>query len=114
MQPIHKPEIQARIDRMKDADLFLHLEMTMGAYASHNDSTKHPAATFISNASVRYAQGSISGEGPYRVGLKTELGWIYSEGLTHVEETEQDRLILAGHDSQGKLVVALQLSREPF
>ena len=41
-------------------------------------------------------------------------GWVYTEGLTHFEQTDTDRLIMAGHDSQGKLVVALQLSREPF
>ncbi|MDN4618234.1 YojF family protein [Paenibacillus sp. PsM32] len=106
--------IQQRIDDLQDQDLYIHLEMTTGAYAAHLDSTKHPAATFISNATLRYIHGSISGEGPYRVGLKTELGWVYSEGLTHYEETEQERLILAGHDTQGKLVVALQLSKEPF
>jgi len=114
MQLINPSEIQKRIDLMKDQDLYLHLEMTTGAYASHLDSSKHPAATFISNTVIRYSHGSISDHAPYRVGLKMEQGWIYSEGLTHFEETETERLILAGHDGQGKLVVALQLSREPF
>ncbi|ASS66949.1 MULTISPECIES: YojF family protein [unclassified Paenibacillus] len=114
MQLINALEVQRRIDQLKDQDIYLHLEMTTGAYASHNDSSKHPAATFISNASIQYSQGSISGVGPFRVGLKMERGWVYSEGLTHYEETEPERLILAGHDSAGKLVVALQLSREPF
>ncbi|TLS51633.1 DUF1806 family protein [Paenibacillus antri] len=114
MQPIELGEIQRRIDSLKNQDLYLHLEMTTGAYAAHWDSTKHPAATFVTNAAVRYTHGSISGAGPYRVGLKTEHGWIYSEGLTHYEETETERLLLAGHDSQGKLVVALQLSGQPF
>jgi Protein of unknown function (DUF1806). len=114
MKPIDKADIQQRIDRLGGRDLYIHLEMTTGAYAAHWDSSKHPAATFINNAIVRYAHGSISGEGPYRVGLKLPHGWVYSEGLTHYEETESERLILAGHDSQGKLVVALQLSPEPF
>ncbi|QTH45556.1 YojF family protein [Cohnella sp. LGH] len=114
MQLIDKSIVQTMIDRLKERELYLHLEMTSGAYAAHFDSSKHPAATFVTNAGVRYSQGSISGEGPYRVGLKTVQGWVYSEGLTHYEETEQERLILAGHDSQGKLVVALQLSLEPF
>ncbi len=114
MQLIDKTIVQTMIDRLKERELYLHLEMTSGAYAAHFDSSKHPAATFVTNAGVRYSQGSISGEGPYRVGLKTVQGWVYSEGLTHYEETEQERLILAGHDSQGKLVVALQLSLEPF
>lgn len=114
MQLINQSEIQARLDQFKDQDLYIHLEMTTGAYASHLDSSKHPAATFITNAVIRYSHGSISGSGPYRVGLKMLQGWIYSEGLTHFEESETSRLIMAGHDSQGKLIVSLQLSREPF
>ncbi|MDQ0115127.1 YojF family protein [Paenibacillus harenae] len=114
MKPIHPGTVQSAIDKLKDQDLYIHLEMTSGAYASHYDSSKHPAATFISNAVIRYSHGSIAGNGPYRVGLKTEGGWIYSEGLTHYEENDTERLIMAGHDGQGKLVVALQLSRTPF
>lgn len=114
MQLINQSVVQDRIDQLKDQDLYIHLEMTTGAYAAHLDRSKHPAATFITNAVIRYSHGSISGNGPYRVGLKMAQGWIYSEGLTHFEENETDRLIMAGHDSQGKLIVSLQLSREPF
>ncbi|WP_379155134.1 YojF family protein [Paenibacillus sp. sgz5001063] len=114
MKPILPEDIQFRIDQLADQELYVHLELTTGAYASHLDSTRHPASAFISNAVIRYTQGSISGTGPYRVGLKTTLGWIYAEGLTHIDEMDKDRLILAGHDSQGKLIVALQLSREKF
>ncbi|OKP91462.1 YojF family protein [Paenibacillus sp. P32E] len=114
MQPIPPEDIQFRIDQLANQELYVHLELTTGAYASHLDSTRHPASAFISNAVIRYTQGSISGAGPYRVGLKTTLGWIYAEGLTHIDEMDKDRLILAGHDSQGKLIVALQLSRDKF
>lgn len=114
MQPIIPQNIQSHIERLAGQDLFIHLELTTGAYASHLDSTRPPASAFISNAVIKYTHGSISGTGPYRVGLKTELGWIYTEGLTHVAENETERLILAGHDSQGKLIVALQLSRTSF
>lgn len=114
MQLINPQDIQNRIDQLNGQDLFIHLEVTTGAYANHLDSTRHPASAFISNAGIRYTNGSISGTGPYRVGLKTEQGWVYAEGLTHVDETETERLIMAGHDSQGKLVVALQLSRDKF
>ncbi len=114
MQPIQPQEIQTRINSLADQDLYVHLELTTGAYASHLDNSRHPASAFISNAVIRYTNGSISGTGPYRVGLKTTQGWIYTEGLTHVDENEHERLILAGHDNQGKLVVALQLSRESF
>ncbi|RED59236.1 YojF family protein [Cohnella lupini] len=114
MQLIDKTELQPMIDRLINQDLYIHLEMTTGAYAAHLDSSKHPAATFITNAVIRFTHGSISGTGPYRVGLKMKQGWVYSEGLTHFDETDTTRLILAGHDGQGKLVVALQLSPEPF
>lgn len=114
MQPIQPQNIQTRINQLANQDLYIHLEVTSGAYANHRDSNKHPGSAFITNAVIQFKQGAISGSGPYRVGLKTEQGWIYAEGLTHVDEEEQDRLILAGHDNQGKLVVALQLSREMF
>ncbi|WP_018753497.1 YojF family protein [Paenibacillus sanguinis] len=114
MQPIQPQPIQDCINRLANQDLYIHLEVTSGAYANHLDSNRHPGSAFITNAVIRYTQGAISGGGPYRVGLKTEQGWIYAEGLTHVDEQDQERLILAGHDNQGKLVVALQLSRTLF
>lgn len=114
MKPIVPHEVQQHIDRLSDQELYIHLEMTSGAYAAHFDSTKHPAGTFLKNAVIRFAHGTISGNGPFRVGLKLPHGWVYSEGLTHYEESEQEQLILEGHDSQGKLVVALQLSKMPF
>ncbi|KIL34164.1 hypothetical protein SD71_21050 [Cohnella kolymensis] len=114
MQLIIQEEVQRKIDELKDQALYIHMEMTTGAYAAHFDTSKHPAANFITNAQIRYSHGSIAGVGPYRVGLKMENGWVYTEGLTHWEETETERLLLAGHDLQGKLVVCLQLSRKPF
>lgn len=114
MQPINAAEVQARLDQLRGQDVYVHLEMTTGAYAAHRDSTRMSASTFITNALIRYAYGSIEGEGPYRVGLKTEKGWVYSEGLTHWDPTDSERLIMSGHDAQGKLVVGLQLSKEPF
>lgn len=114
MQTINPAEVQSRLDALRDEDVYLHLEMTTGAYASHNDSSRHQAATFVTNAKIRYSGGSIEGNRLYRVGLKMAQGWVYSEGLTHWDAHDQERLILAGHDAQGKLVVALQLSRTPF
>ena len=114
MQPIDTADVQRRIHEFIDQDIYVHMEMTTGAYTSHHDTTKHPAANFISNAVIRFSLGSISGAGPYRVGLKMGKGWIYTEGLTHYDAAEEDRLLMSGHDGTGKLVVALQLSREPF
>lgn len=114
MKPINPVEVELAIQHLQEQELYIHLEMTTGAYAAHWDSSKHPAATFITNARIRYAQGSVAGNGPYRVGLKMEHGWVYSEGLTHWNGEDPDRLIMAGHDAQGKLVVALQLGKKPF
>ncbi|REK71162.1 YojF family protein [Paenibacillus paeoniae] len=114
MQLIQPIKVQQLIDKLKDQELYVHIEQTTGAYAAHMDSSKHPASSFLTNARIRYSHGAISGNGPYRVGLKMTHGWVYSEGLTHYEDMETERLILAGHDSQGKLIVALQLSPKPF
>jgi hypothetical protein len=114
MKPIDPQAVQSMLQSMKEQDVYVCLEMTTGAYAAHRDSTKMTAAAFVSNGMIRYSQGSIAGSGPYRVGLKTQTGWVYAEGLTHWEESETKRLILAGHDSEGKLLVGLMLGREPF
>jgi len=114
MQFIDREEVQRRIDELKDTDLYIHMEMTMGAYTSHRDDSVHPASNFIKNVKIRYVHGSLSESSPYRIGLKLDGGWIYAEGMTHWEETEKDRLIISGNDSEGKLITALQISREPF
>ncbi|MEC3641321.1 DUF1806 family protein, partial [Bacillus halotolerans] len=50
----------------------------------------------------------------YRVGLKTEEGWIYAEGLTEYTVDEENRLLMAGHLPGGKLAISLQISEKPF
>ncbi|HEY4392197.1 MAG TPA: DUF1806 family protein, partial [Paenibacillus sp.] len=40
MKLIDELEIQTRLDMLKDQDLYVHLEMTTGAYAAHFDSSK--------------------------------------------------------------------------
>lgn len=114
MKLINVDYIQDLINAFQDTPLYIHLELTTGAYAAHFDTSKHPAANFIRNAVITYSHGSIEGKGPYRVGLKMEHGWVYAEGLTHYVDDEQDRIVLAGINAEGKLVVALQLSKEPF
>lgn len=39
MLPIHPQDIQTVIDRLIGQELYLHLELTTGAYASHLDSS---------------------------------------------------------------------------
>jgi len=114
MQRIQTADVQRMLDLLKGRDLYIHLEITNGAYTAHRDKSKLSAANFIRNVRLLYTHGSISGIGPYRVGLKIGEGWVFAEGLTHWEETETERLILAGHDDDGKLVVSLQLSPQPF
>jgi hypothetical protein len=114
MERIDPQAVQRVLQALKDQDVYVCLEMTTGAYASHSDSTKFTASTFMKNGVARYSQGSIAGTGPYRVGLQTENGWLYAEGLTHYQEGETDRLILAGHDGEGKLVVGLMIGLAPF
>lgn len=114
MQPIEPQEVQKAIEKFCNKEVYIHLETTNGAYASHYDTTFFNAGGFIRNAKIRYTRGKITGNGPYRVGLKMENGWVYAEGLTDWEIDSKERLLLAGHNSDGKLAVALQLSEEPF
>lgn len=114
MEPISVKEVQKQIDLFAKQKLYLHLETTSGAYASHRDETFFSANAYIRNALIEYEHGKITGKGPYRCGLKLSIGWVYAEGLTHYEIDEDGRLLLAGHGFDGKLAVALQLSKTPF
>lgn len=114
MGPIQPEMVQAALDVFLRQDVYLHLETTNGAYAAHREGQAMAVCAYIRNGVVRYERGSISGNGPYRVGLKMENGWIYAEGLTDWELDVQGRLLLAGNDPDGRLAIALQLSREPF
>jgi hypothetical protein len=114
VKPIDPIKVQAEIDRLSHQDVYLHLETTNGAYATHRGSSKTNVGAFIKNGKINYQHGKITGEGPYRAGLKLEIGWVYAEGLTHWEVDDQERLLLAGHDDNGKLAVAFQIGKEPF
>ncbi len=46
--------------------------------------------------------------------FEMDHGWVYAEGITHWEVDDKERLLLAGHDNQGRLAVALELSLTPF
>jgi len=114
MEIIIKEQVQREIDRFANKDVYIHLETTNGAYASHYDKSFFSSGAYIRNALLQYEHGKITGNGPYRVGLKMSFGWVYAEGVTHYEIDENARLLLAGHDYEGKLAVALQLSEKPF
>lgn len=114
MKPIDIIEVQQKLQTMVNKEVFLHLETTNGAYATHNDEKFFSAGAFIRNAQITYTLAKITGDGPFRVGLQMPIGWVYAEGLTHFEVDEKDRLLMAGLDYDGKLAVALQISQTPF
>ncbi len=114
MELISVNKVQPLIDLFAKQPVYLHLETTNGAYASHKDETFFSANAYIRNALIQYEHGKITGKGPYRCGLKLEIGWVYADGLTHFEVDEHGRLLLAGHGFDGKLAVALELSKTPF
>ncbi|MBP3039189.1 YojF family protein [Bacillaceae bacterium Marseille-Q3522] len=114
MERVSLELVQKEIDRFAHKDVYLHLETTNGAYASHRNEKFFSSGAYIRNALVQYEHGKITGKGPYRVGLKMPIGWIYAEGITHFEVDKLGRLLLSGHDFEGKLAVTLELSEIPF
>ncbi|ODA40492.1 YojF family protein [Desulfosporosinus sp. BG] len=114
MNPIDKSIVQPALDNFLNRDVYLHLETTNGAYAAHNRESNMTVGAYIRNGRISYGRGIITGDGPYRVGLKMELGWVYAEGLTDFEMEQEGQLLLAGHDQEGRLAVALELSLHPF
>lgn len=115
MKPIEKEKVQHILEGFIDKQVYIHLETTNGAYASHNNEQAYNVGAYIRNANVSFTQAKIVGEGKvHRVGLKMEKGWIYAEGLTDWVIHEDDKLLLAGHDREGRLMVSLQISEIPF
>jgi|SRR5690625_779245 len=114
MKPINQKEVQNRLKDFLNKKVYIHLETTNGAYASHFDNKGYNVGAYIRNAEVNFTQAKIIGDGhTYRVGLKLAIGWIYAEGLTDWTIFE-GKLLLAGHDREGRLMVALQISETPF
>ncbi|MCD7033513.1 YojF family protein [Metabacillus sp. GX 13764] len=114
MKPIDKIQIQQYLDEKLNKPLYLHLETTTGAYSAHRNESNLTVVAFIRNAEITYEQAKITGNGPFRIGLKMPHGWTYAEGLTDFTIDEQDRLLAAGHHPDGKLAIAFQLSESPF
>lgn len=114
MEPIQKQEVQDCLNQFKHKTVYVHLETTNGAYASHFGNKGVNVGAYIRNAKVMYTEAVIKGDISFRVGLNTELGWVYAEGLTDWEWFEEKDLLLAGHDQDGRLMVALQISETPF
>ncbi|MEI3611802.1 YojF family protein [Pseudogracilibacillus sp. SO30301A] len=113
MEAIIIEKVQKELNQLKNKPIYIHLETTNGAYASHFGNKGVNVGAYIRNAQITFTEAVIKGDIGHRVGLKTELGWVYAEGLMDYEIYE-DKLLLAGHDPEGRLMVALQLSETPF
>lgn len=114
MKPIVQKEVQEKLEEFSNKEVYIHLETTNGAYASHFDNKGYNVGAYIRNAKITFTQGKIKGNGRnFRVGLKLPIGWVYAEGLTDWEIYE-NKLLLAGHDREGRLMVSLQISETPF
>ncbi|MGE7272988.1 YojF family protein [Brevibacillus panacihumi] len=115
MQPISPEKIQPLLEHFCNRDVYLHLETTNGSYAVLRGEKTISVGSFVRNVVVRFERGMIAGNGPYRVGLKMEHGWIYAEGLTDWDPASTENvLLMAGHDEEGRLMIAFQLSVTPF
>jgi hypothetical protein len=114
LKSIKREEVQRYLDQFLNQNLYYHLETSNGSYASLEGEQQMSVCAFIRNGRIRYSRGSIAGEGPYRVGLKLDEGWVYAEGLTDYEMDEKGQLLLGGYDHEGRIAIALELSRHPF
>lgn len=114
MQPIQLNSVDDALQNFLNQPVYLHLETTNGAYANHFNEKVMTVNAFIRNTVVNISRATITGNNPFRVGLKLEEGWVVAEGLTDWEVDDQNRLLLAGHNEEGKLAIALQLSITPF
>jgi hypothetical protein len=101
MQTIDRSVLTAALAAFDGHAVYMHVEVTPGGFAR--------------NIPLTVEASFVHGDGPFRVALRLpDRGWIRVEGLTHMTVDEMGRLLLAGHDSDGKLTTALELSPTPF
>lgn len=106
--------VQAELDGRLGKPVYLHLETTTGSYTKLGPEKKSPVIAFVRNAQIEFVRGTVTGNGPFRVGLKLADGWVYADGLTDYDVNQRNELLLAGIDHEGQLTMALQLSTTPF
>jgi len=116
MKPIELQAVQQWLDDFINKDVYIHAETTNGAYASSHGRDGVNVGVYLRNVQVSFSRAKIttSNNESYRVGLKTALGWIYTEGLTDWTIHNDDKLLLAGHDEEGRVRVGLQIGEQPF
>ena len=117
MELIQIDQVQTLISEYENKPVYLHVETTNGAYANHFDQKVFNAGTFLRNIQVTFTNAHLTGgvKEPFRVGLKLDNnGWVYVQGLTHYEVTENKELLLAGLNHEGQLAASLEISSKPF
>src|SRR5699024_1459990 len=115
MEPIQIDEAQKSLDRLMHKDVYVHVETTNGAYASHVNEKAYNVGVYVRNATVRFSQAKIvAGEDSYRIGLKLEKGWNYADDLKDWKIDESEKFLFDGNDSEGRLMVALHISETLF
>ncbi len=104
MELIQVDQVQSLISEYENKPVYLHVETTNGG-------------TFLRNIQVTFTHAHLTGgnKEPYRVGLKLDNnGWVYVQGLTHYEVTENNELLIAGLNYEGQLAATLEISSNPF
>lgn len=116
MKPIDQQAVQKWLDHFSNKKVYVHAETTNGAYASSHGRDGVNVGVYLRNIRVSYSRGKITTDNgeSFRIGLKTELGWLYTEGLTDWTIHNDNQLLLAGHDEDGRVRVAFQISELPF
>lgn len=117
LEEIDYDKVQTLLSSYEHKPVYIHVETTNGAYATHFDQRVFNAGTFLRNIQVTYEHAQLKGgnKDPYRVGLKLkDNGWVYVQGLTHFEVNENDEFLLAGFNYEGQLAAALEISTTPF
>src|SRR5699024_1478324 len=117
MELIQIDQVQTLIPEYENKPVYLHVETTNGAYANHFDQKEYNDGTFLRNIQVTLTHANLSSavNEHHSDGPKLDNnGWVYVQGLTHYEVTENKELLLAGLNHEGQLAASLEISSKPF
>lgn len=107
-------EVVHALKRFAGGEVFLHLELTMGAYAKRRG-IDHPAGVLMRNGRVISDSLQLLGNVPYRLGMTTDDGYVLVEGLTHWRlDAASGVLGLYALAQDEKLGAAVLLSQTPL
>src|SRR5699024_12759676 len=109
-----KEVVQDYLNEYKDKPVYVHLETTNGAYASHFGNKGVNVGAYIRNAKITYSNAVIQGEDSFSVGLNTALGWVYEEGLSSFELYDDRSYLLDNHDQEIMFIIYSIMSYLPF